>query len=170
MKIDKFQNFLDSLVESYNTPVEIKWIERGNLIGLFCVDDKVYQINCVDRGNDIWTYKFYLYDNASGDLLTNLTNFKTGKMSVLSTIRNGMKYLVKNKSPKCLIFGALDKSEGRKKLYYAFSEELEKEFGYKLNTAKFSNKQIFVLFKPDIDKNLIEVVIKDLIQEIVDEL
>lgn len=167
--IQKFQKFLDSLVESYNSPVDITWIEKENLIGLFCVNDKVYQINCIDRGDDIWTYKFYLYDVNTKELLPELTNFNVGKMAILSTVRKGMVYLVENKSPRCLIYAALDDSEARKKLYLDFSRELEREYGYTLNTASFGNKKVFVLYK-NIEPEKIEYVMKQLVDEIINDI
>lgn len=48
---DNFQEFLDYLSESYDSPVDITWIEKENLIDLFCVNDKVYQINCINNGD-----------------------------------------------------------------------------------------------------------------------
>lgn len=157
---DSFQDFLNSLTESFNTPVDIKWIEKEDIIGLFCVNNNVYQINCINRGEDIWTYKFYLYDEKTKELLPELTNFNVGKMSVLSTIRKGMIHLIETKNPKCLIYGSLDKSESRKKLYLVFSRELESKYGFKLNTASFFDKKVFVLHK-DIESEKIENVIKE---------
>lgn len=167
---NNFQKFLDSIVESYNSDVDIKWIKNEKkLIGLFRVNNKVYQISCIDRGNGIWTYKFYLYNSDNNELTPELTNFNSGKMSILSTIRKGMIYLIENESPKCLIYGALDNSEARKKLYLDYSRELEKKYDFKLNMASFGNKKVFILYK-DIESNKVECVISELINEIINDI
>lgn len=165
------KSFLSSLIESYNTKVDIKWVDKSDrLIGLFSVDENVYQINCIDRGNDIWTYKFYLYDQKTNELLPELTNFNSGKMSILSAIRDGMDYLIEKKSPNCLIFASLDKSEGRKKLYFRYSKEIESEFGFKLNTALFDDKEVFILYRNGVNVDDIDKVVQDLINEIINEI
>ena len=108
-----FDKSLNDLFESFNTPSEIKWIDKNDkLIGLFIVNDKVYQISCDHKNNDIWTYKFYLYDKDKNQLDVKLTNFNSGYMSVLSTVKLGMEYLIDNKNIKSIIFGATDKSKG----------------------------------------------------------
>lgn len=161
----EFNNFIKKQFESYNTPVEIKWIDKNDkLIGLFKVDDKIYQINCINKGSNVWTYKFYLYDIEKNEFNPELTNFKTGKLSVLSTIRKGMDYLINTKNPNGLIFATIDSSEGRKKLYCTYSKEIEEKYLYKKVTNVIDNKQIFILYK-DIDvndlMNIVEKIIED---------
>jgi len=167
---DSFEKFFNSLSESYNSDVDIKWIDRNdNLIGLFSINNIVYQINCINKGNDIWTYKFYLYDSNLKELSPDITNFNTGKMSILSTIRKGMLYLIDNKTPKCLIFGSLDKSEGRKKLYSRYSNEIKELYGYELHTSQIDNKKVFVLVK-DIEFYKVEKIVNELIDEILNDI
>lgn len=168
MKIIKsLEIFFDKLKESYDSDVEIRWIERSNkLIGLFSVDEKVYQIDCINRDNNIWTYKFYLYDQNTNAMNPGLTNFNTGKMSVLSTVRKGMKYLIENKDPDALIFGALDESEGRKKIYWRFSKEIEKEYSYKLYTNVENGNQSFILFKENINLDILMNTFKKIVEDI----
>jgi len=162
--LTNFNKFFDS----YNTPVQINWIESlTSLIGTFIVNSKIYQIKCVNRTNDIWTYKFYLY--RGGQLFPDLTNYQTGRMSILSTIRQGIKYLIDTKSPKSIIFAALDESEGRKKLYWRYSKELEKEYSYSLITKNVSDKQIFFLYK-NISVNTILLVLDDIVRDTLDEI
>lgn len=164
-----FEKSLDYLLESYNTPVDIKWIDNNNqLIGLFMINDKIYQITCADKGEDIWTYKFYLYEN--NELSPNLTNYKRGSLSVLSTVRDGMKYLLNNKQPKGLVFGALDKSEGRKKLYLTYSNEISNLYNYEFITKNQDNKQLYILFKNDIDREILFKKIQEIIEELFNEI
>lgn len=165
--IKKLDDYFNKLKESYDSDVEIRWIERSNkLIGLFSVDEKVYQIDCINRDNNIWTYKFYLYDQNTNVMNPGLTNFNTGKMSVLSTVRKGMKYLIENKDPDALIFGALDESEGRKKLYWRFSKEIEKEYSYKLYTSVENGNQSFILFKENINLDILMNTFKKIVEDI----
>jgi hypothetical protein len=165
--IKKLNEYFDKLKESFNSDVEINWAKKFNkLIGLFSVDEKVYQIDCVDRGNNIWTYKFYLYDNKTNVMSPELTDFNTGKMSVLSTVRKGMIYLIENENPDALIFGALDDSEGRKKLYWRFSKEIEKEHDYKLYTNVEKGNQSFILFKENINLDILMDTFEKIVEDI----
>lgn len=167
---NNFEKFINSLVESYDSDVDIKWIKnKEKLIGLFRVNDKIYQITCINRGNEIWTYKFYLYNSKNNELTPELTNFNVGKMSILSTIRKGMIHLIETELPKCLIYAALDNSEARKKLYLDYSRELEKKYKFKLNMAPFGDKKVFILYK-DIESDKVEYVINELINELINDI
>ena len=160
-----FDSYFDSLVESYNSIVEVKWVDKGNeLMGFFKVNDKIYQIHCINKGNDVWTYKFYHYKDEINELTPELTGFDTGKLSVLSTIRKGMDYLIKTKNPKALVFGANDKSESRKKLYWGYANEIEDVYKYTLKTTRCSNEQLFVLYK-DINGDVLSNIIDKIIDE-----
>ncbi len=166
MSIKKF----DELLESYDSPVNINWTAfDGKLVGIFLVRGVQYQISCLDKGYGVWTYKFYVCISESNELSPNLTNNDVGKLSILSTIRDGMKYLIETKNPKSVIFGAFDKSEGRKKLYWRYSEELKNEYDFKLLTKNRDDKQIFILYKQiEIDDllKIIDVIVSDVINEI----
>lgn len=164
MNIDKFSEFF----ESYNTPVGIKWIDKNyKLIGLFMVNNKVYQITCTNNDYNIWTYKFHFYDNEKSEFSPELTNFNTGKLSILSTIRVGMEYLINNKNPNGIIFGALDSSDSRKKLYWTYSTEIKDKYNYERLTQSIDNKQIFILYK-EIDKEILFDKIKEIIENEID--
>ena len=165
-----FDKSLNDLFEGFNTPVQIKWIDNKNkLIGLFIVNDKIYQITCKEKNNDIWTYKFYLYDKDKNQLDVELTNFKSGYMSVLSTVRVGMEYLIENKKVKSIIFGATDKSKGRKYLYQNFSEELSEKYNFNLSSNEVNDKKIFILYK-DIDKEILFKTVEDIIEELFNDI
>ena len=166
MKVDKFTEFL----ESYNTPVDIRWINKDNkLIGLFMVDDKIYQITCTHRKYNIWVYKFHFYNKDKNEFSPELTNFNTGTLSVLSTIRVGMEYLIKDKDPNGIIFGALDSSESRKKLYWSYSLEIMNKYNYDRVTRNVDNKQIFILYK-SINKDTLFDVVKEIIEDSINEI
>jgi len=165
-----FDKSLNDLFEGFNTPVQIKWIDNKNkLIGLFIVNDKIYQITCKEKNNDIWTYKFYLYDKDKNQLDVELTNFNSGYMSVLSTVKLGMEYLIDNKNIKSIIFGATDKSKGRKSLYQKFSEELSTKYNFNLSTNEIDNKKIFILYK-DIDKEILFKTVENIIEDLFNEI
>lgn len=165
-----FDKSLNDLFEGFNTPAQIKWIDNKNkLIGLFIVNDKIYQITCEQKNNDIWTYKFYLYDKDKNQLDVELTNFNSGYMSVLSTIRVGMEYLIESKKVKSIIFGATDKSKARKSLYKNFSEELSKKYNFNLSSSEMSGKKIFILHK-DIDKEILFKTVENIIEELFNDI
>ena len=165
-----FEKSLSDLFESFDTPSEIKWFDNKNkLIGLFIVNDKVYQITCEEKNKDIWTYKFYLYDKDKNQLDVELTNFNSGYMSVLSTVKLGMEYLIDNKNIKSIVFGATDKSKGRKSLYQKFSEELSTKYNFNLSTNEIDNKKIFILYK-DIDKEILFKTVENIIEDLFNEI
>lgn len=59
-----FKQFWDEVNEALDNPCDIKWIDKENeLIGLFQVVSKAYTINCSNRGDNIWYFKFYVWDN-----------------------------------------------------------------------------------------------------------
>lgn len=163
--IDKFDNFMKGLFESYENPVNIKWVDKPDeLIGLFQVDKNIYQIYCKQHDNSIWTYKFMVYDKISKtfSLQLNTTNPKS-KMTILGTIRNGMDYLISNKNTNAIIFSALDKSSGRKKLYTRFSEEIVEKYKYNFKTSLQGDKQVFILYKDIKIESVIDVIGKIMI-------
>jgi hypothetical protein len=169
--IEKFNldKSLKDFFEGFNTPVDIKWIDKPNeLIGLFSVNDKVYQITCKEKEDKIWTYKFYNYNIEKNKLDIELTNFNTGYMSVLSTIRIGMEYLIDKKNPKALIFGATDNSKGRKSLYDRFSKELCENYQFKFSSSEFKDKRVFVIHK-ELNKEFLFKVVQDVIEELFNE-
>ena len=157
--IDKFDKFMSDLYESYDSFVEIKWIDNIKLIGMFNISNLVYKIECAPRENDIWTFKFMRYDYNTKSFSLKLTKTDPrDKMSVLGTVRNGMRYLIENKNPKGLIFSALDDSDGRKKLYTTYSNEISKDYNYNLKTNLQDGKMIFILYKNiEIDKIIGEI-------------
>lgn len=162
--IKTFDDFWYHFNEAFNNPVHIKWIDKEvELIGLFIVNNKVYNILCKDVGDNIWTFKFYHFiDNK---LSPELTNDYKNSFKVLPTIKNAFEYLVSEKSPNSIIFGALDESEGRKKLYSSFSVDFSKKYNYEYTTNKIDNKQIFILSK-DIDKEILFKKVVELIENI----
>lgn len=55
MMIDKYDNYIKKLFESYENPVDIRWIDKDNkLIGLFIIDNIVYKIECSLHDNDMF--------------------------------------------------------------------------------------------------------------------
>lgn len=164
--VDKFDKFMNDIYESYDNPVDIKWVDNIQLTGLFIVSDIIYKIECKSRENDIWTFKFMRHDIGLNSFSLNLTPTNSiDKMSVLGTVRKGMRYLIDNKNPKGLIFSALDSSDGRKKLYNSYSNEIVREYNYNLKTNLQDDKMIFILYK-NINIDLIINEIGEIINEI----
>ena len=62
--------------------------------------------------------------------------------------------------------GALDESEGRKKIYWSFSNELEKKYNYKLSTNVKNGNQAFILYKEDIDKDILMNTFEKIVEDI----
>lgn len=148
-------------MESYETPSDITWDNTNpyKLIGEFIVSDNLYRIDCILYDNDIWTYKFSGFDPSSNTFTQDLvTTNPNDKMKVIGTIRTGMEYLIDIKHPKSIIYAALDDSDGRKKLYSRFSNEIVKKFGYQYRTSLQDSKQVFILYKDISIKLVIDVI------------
>lgn len=150
-----WKEFWKNMNEGLDNPVDIKWTDKGGeLGGFFIVNDKVYSIICKDKGDRVWTFKFYKFDENTKKLSPELTGDNKNVFRVLPTIKDGFDYLIEVKNPDALVFGALDSSEGRKKLYHSFSEKMVLEYGFKYSTNQNGDKQIFILYK-NIDKDLL---------------
>ena len=169
MKIKKYNEldkFWKEVNESYESPESIRWVENINkLIGLFIVNNEIYKIECESYKNNIWLYKFMKYDINSGQFMMNLIgniDFKD-KMTIIGTIRRGMEHLIIEKSPNSLIFSALDDSDGRKKLYDRFSEEIVNKYGFKYKSSLQNDKQIYILYKNISIDEVLSVIKTDII-------
>ncbi len=155
--------------EALDNPLEIKWIDKDfEISGFFTLNKSAYNIRCINKGDNIWTYKFYKFDDKEQKLSPDLSNDKKNVFRVLPTIKIGFDYIINLKNPDALIFGALDKSEGRKKLYNSFCEELIKNYDYKYTTNRKEDRQIFILYKPSIDENILMNKVEEIILEEID--
>lgn len=163
--ITKLDEYLKTISEAFQNPLHIQWVDKINsLIGLFHVNENVYQINAINKGNDIWKYDFYFFeDNKSFN--PSLTGLEKDKYRVLPTVKSGMEYLVNQKKVDAIIFGATDKSSGRKKLYESFCVNFSKNNNFEYYSKMQDDKQIFVLYKSYINMN----VLTDTIISIIDE-
>jgi hypothetical protein len=167
--IKKMDNYFDMMSEAFDNPLDIKWVDKNPILrGLFTINDNIYQIVCENKDNNIWKYDFYFYEKDK-KFSPELTGFEKDKFRVLPTIENGIEYLYNNKKVDCIIFGSSDKSKGRKKLYTAFCEKFcEKnnlEFYTKVYNSDDIDRQIFVLYKEDIDKDILSETILKILEE-----
>jgi hypothetical protein len=163
--IKKLDTYFKMISEVFKNPLPIKWVDKNNiLIGLFTVNDNIFQINCINKDNNIWKYDFYIMDNDK-NFSPELTKNEKDKYRVLPTVKLGMKYLIDNKKVDAIVFGEVDKSNSRKKLYVSFCNDFSKENNFDFYTNKQDDKQIFVIYKKNIDKNILT----DTIIKIVDE-
>jgi hypothetical protein len=147
--IKNHNNFIKDIFESYDNPSDILWTDLDDkLIGHFLVNNIKYKIECICRDNNIWTYKFLKFDKDSNSYIMELSETDPiSKMCILGTIRIGMDYLIVNKNPNGLIYAALDDSDGRKKLYTRFSNEIVKEYKYEFKANLQDNKEVYFLYK-----------------------
>ena len=168
--IKKMDEYFDMVSEAFDSPLDIRWVDKDDkLIGLFTVYNNVYQINCNNIGDDFWTYKFFFYDKEKNVMDPNLTGFDKDKFRVLPTVKEGIINLINEKNPMCIIYGSLDESLGRKKLYDSFSKELSQKYDYEYTTqgiGEYGEKQIFILYKNNINKQLLMNKIGDIVSDI----
>jgi hypothetical protein len=164
--VKKLDDYFKMVSEALKNPLDIRWIDKGsNLVGLFAAYNHVYQINCVDKGYNIWKYDFYLYDQGKNEFSPELTGYEKDKYRVLPTVELGVNYLYKLKSPDAIVFGAVDQSRGRKGLYDSFCKKFSKEVGYEYSTNVSEGKQIFVLFKREIDREVLISKVMEIVQD-----
>jgi hypothetical protein len=163
--IKKLDEYFKTISEAFENPLPIKWVDKNSvLIGLFTVNSNIFQINCINKDNNIWKYDFYIMDKDK-NFSPELTKNEKDKYRVLPTVKSGMQYLLDNKEVDAVVFGATDNSRGRKKLYESFCKEFSKLNNLEFYTKIQDNKQIFTLFKKNIDKKILT----DTIIQIVDE-
>ena len=159
--IKKLDEYFKIISEAFENPLSIRWVDKDNiLIGLFTVNNNIFQINCINKNNNIWKYEFYIMDE-NKNFSPELTKNEKDKYRVLPTVKSGMMYLVNNKKVDAIVFGATDSSRGRKKLYESFCNDFSKENNFEYYTSIQNDKQIFVMYSKNIDKNiLIDTIIK----------
>jgi hypothetical protein len=163
--IKKLDEYFKTISEAFENPLPIKWVDKNSiLIGLFTVNSNIFQINCINKDNNIWKYDFYIMDKDK-NFSPELTKNEKDKYRVLPTVKSGMQYLLDNKEVDAVVFGTTDNSRGRKKLYESFCIEFSKDNNLEFYTKIQDNKQIFTLFKKNIDKKILT----DTIIQIVDE-
>ena len=156
--IKQIDDFFDSISEAFDNPLFIKWIDKDNILrGLFTVNNNIYQIVCEDKGYNIWKYDFYYFDK-NKIFTTELTGLEKDKFRVLPTVKVGIQYLYDNKKVDAIIFGASDKSKGRKSIYEDFCQEFSKNNNLEYYTRIYSN------LDENVDENLdyLEVIIQEM--------
>jgi hypothetical protein len=147
MDIKKFNNFIDHINESFESPADIEWKIDGefDLDGEFYIDDMKYIIECYNWVNNIWTYKFSRIEN--DDKIMDLVEDSGRKMRVLSTIRSGMRHLIEQKNPNGLIINVIDGSRGRDYLWGRFSKEISEQYNYELSNKMIMGYSTFFLWR-----------------------
>lgn len=169
--IKKLDEFFEMISEAFDNPLDIEWVDKGDILrGFFTVNDRIYQIVCENIGYDTWKYDFFFFKE-NKEFSIELTNIEKYKFRVLPTVESGIKYLFDNKNPNAIIFGAGDKSKGRKKLYDSFckkfSEDNDLKFYTKIYTDLDKNidKQIFLMYKDNIDLDLLTKIIYKILHD-----
>jgi hypothetical protein len=171
-KIKKLDDFFDMLSEAFDNPVNIRWVDGRNMLrGLFTINDNIYQIVCDNKGDNIWRYDFYFYEKCNNEFTPKMTGIEKDKFRVLPTVESGINYFFRDKNPDAIIFGASDKSRGRKKIYEGFCEKFAEinnlKFYTKIYTDSLTNidRQIFILYKNDIDMDILTKTIYEILKE-----
>lgn len=170
--IKNLDDFFNSISEAFDNPLKIKWVDKDDILrGFFTVDDNIYQIVCENKGNNIWKYDFYFFESDKNQFSTELTKNNKDKFRVLPTVKVGMQYLYDKKKADAIVFGASDKSRGRKKIYESFCEVFSTDNNLKYYTKVHSDlennidRQIFILYKELINKELLTKTIFKILEE-----
>ena len=112
MDLEKeLNNYIDTIVDLYNTPQNIKWgVESDKVIGLFSIDNKKFKIV---YDNSLITLYMLCEDNWN----QNITNMGIYGFSLLSTVMFGVNYLYKTYNLTKINFKTIDDSKTRLLLY-----------------------------------------------------
>lgn len=170
--IKNINDFFDSISEVFNNPLQIRWVDKDVILrGFFTVNDNIYQIVCENKGNNIWKYDFYFLEKDKNQFSIELTKNNKDKFRVLPTIKLGMQHLYDNKKVDAIVFGASDKSKGRKKIYESFCEVFSTDNNLKYYTKVHTDletnidRQIFILYNELINKELLTETIFKILEE-----
>lgn len=156
-EIKYFNDFWKPCVEAFNSPSKIAWLVNyaNNLYGEFYINDDRYEINCDEWGDDIWSYKFYYDDN--GSKTSELIDKDENKFKTLSTIREGMIFLLDNKKPNGIIINIMDQSTfaservrgttGREYVWDRFSREISKKYNFEYQKMELLGVKVLMLWR-----------------------
>lgn len=146
-EIKYFNDFWKPCVEAFNSPSKIAWLvnNANNLYGEFYINDDRYEINCDEWGDDIWSYKFYYDDN--GSKTSELVDKDENKFKNLSTIREGMIFLLDNKKPNGIIINIMDQSTGREYVWDRFSREISKKYNFEYQKMELLGVKVLMLWR-----------------------
>lgn len=142
-EIKYFNEFWKSFVEAFNSPSKINWLINTdkNISGEFYVDENRYEIYCDEWSDNIWSYKFS-YGKSS-----ELINKEENKFKTLSTIREGMRFLLEEKNPNGIIINIMDQSRGREYVWERFSSEISKEYKFELIKTELLGVKVIMLWR-----------------------
>jgi hypothetical protein len=146
-EIKYFNDFWKPCVEAFESPSKITWIvnNTNNLYGEFYINTDRYEINCDEWGDDIWTYKFYYDEN--GSKTSELLNKDENKFKTLSTIREGMIFLLDNKKTNGIIINIMDQSTGREYVWERFSKEVSKKYKFDYVKTELLGVKVLMLWR-----------------------
>jgi hypothetical protein len=146
-EIKYFNAFWKPYIEAFNSPSKINWSinNHDKLLGHFYVNNDRYEIICDEWCDNIWSYKFYYDDN--GIQNSELINKDENKFKTLSTIRDGMKFLLDDKNPNGIIINIMDQSIGREYVWERFSKEISKEYNYEYRKMDILDIKVLMLWK-----------------------
>jgi hypothetical protein len=162
--LKKFNDYIDDVfnvfLESFETKIDIHYKNNnGAIYGYFSLNNIDYLIIFRFYELSVCTVKFYRKDISLNEWTPTITdkNDSDTKQSikVLSTIKHAVIDFIKENKPNFLIFGAMDKSKGRKNLYTYFCLDLINIFpSYEYKEFPY-NGIIYILYNKDLDINII---------------
>lgn len=158
----RIHNFFDNLSETLNNPFDVKYSVEDNVIyGSFNDGLIDYLIVAEIILDGFIVFKFKAKDD--GINYTTELNNKRGveKYRVLATVKQSLYYFLDEVKPRGIIFGALDKSRGRKKVYDRFIDEyLSKNTNVDCLRKEENNEKLYLIHDKDEDIETIISVIK----------
>jgi hypothetical protein len=150
--IKQFNNYIDLVEESLNSPVDINCeVNTNEIFGYFSVDNKRYRIEFLKQIGNNWSYSFsYLVETSWS---YNISHSGVSGFSVLSTIKSGLYEMYENYNPNSIIFSAIDSSDSRKRLYKSFCQDFCQDKNLSFSNRGDNDHQIFLMLKNSLEVN-----------------
>lgn len=158
---NKIDVYINSVFEAIDNPLEVEYSFIDDVLyGTFNDGKTDYVIEAEHIIHNFFTFKFKANDN--GEYTVDLNNNRgVEKYRVLATVKNSLFFILDELKPNGVIFGALDKSKGRKRLYDKFVEEYLLKNPNKDSTIKEqNNEKVYLIHNKDEDIETIIDVIK----------
>lgn len=160
MKLKYFEKYINNLSEIFDYEYDIAWKKFNmDLVGYFNTEKNKYRILIVEKGYDIYYFKFQILTDNSWHFFS--SNDENEYLKVLSTIRKQVIKFLENYNPNSLIFFSFDKSKSN--LYKKFCEYLVQKGKY--NYFVDDNDKIFIIYDDNTDFSNIKDIMKNLKDE-----
>ena len=154
-------NYDNFLTELFNTPMGIIWTTDNDkeVIGSFKQGKNKYIIEAKERYNNdnVWSYSFYLINtDPTEPSIYHINSIEKKHLAVLSTIVKGLKYIIKSKNPKIILFHCTKEEANKANVY----KNMVQRESWNFILAETKKNHLFILYKNSEDIKLVNKIIE----------